>query len=124
MNSKVSLVLRLLLALIMIVFGLNKFANFLPAPEVEGAAGGYFTALMDSNTLTVVGLLEVITGLSFLTNRYVALALIINAPLAFNAVLFHASLDPANIGPAALWLIIVIVLLFANKEKYQPLLQK
>ncbi len=123
MNPKVTLLARILLAIIMLVFGVNKFANFLPPPELSEAGMAYFGAISSANVLTIVGILEIITGLAFLSGRYVALALVINAPIAFNAFLFHASLDVAGIGPSALWIVLVILLLFSNKEKYAELLK-
>ena len=123
MNSKIILVARILLAIVMLVFGVNKFANFLPPPELDGEAGAYFGALMSANVITVVAVLEILTGLAFLSGRYVALALVINAPLAFNAFLFHALLDPAGIGPSALWIVLLIVLLVGYKDKYAELLK-
>lgn len=123
MNSKIILVARILLAIVMLVFGVNKFANFLPPPELSGEAGAYFGALMSANVITIVAVLEILTGLAFISGRYVALALVINAPIAFNAFLFHASLDPAGIGPAALWMVLVIVLLIGHKDMYSELLK-
>jgi len=123
MNSKVLLVARILLAIVMLVFGVNKFANFLPPPELNEAAGAYFGAIASANVLNVIGVLEILTGLAFLSGRYVALALIINAPIAFNAFLFHASLDPAGIGPAALWMVLVIVIFIGVKDKFSEILK-
>ena len=123
MNSKVILIARLLLALVMIVFGLNKFLHFIPPPELNEAAGAYFAAISSAHLLTIVAVLEILTGLAFLTGKYVALALVINAPIAFNAVLFHLALDPGGIGAAAVWMLLVVILLFAYKEKYSALLK-
>lgn len=123
MNSKVTLIARILLAIIMLVFGVNKFANFLPPPELNEAGMAYFEAIASANVLNVIGVLEILTGLAFLSGRYVSLALIVNAPIAFNAFLFHASLDIAGIGPSALWMVLVSVLLYANKDKFTEVLK-
>ena len=42
MNAKIFMVLRILLGIFVLVFGLNKFFNFLPMPEMSGDAGAYF----------------------------------------------------------------------------------
>jgi uncharacterized membrane protein YphA (DoxX/SURF4 family) len=47
MNSKVFMVVRILLALFVLVFGLNKFFNFMPMPEMSADAGAYFGALFN-----------------------------------------------------------------------------
>ena len=123
MNPKVLLVARILVALMMITFGLNKFLEFLPPPELSGEAGAYFGAIASANVLTVVGILEIVTGLMFLTGRYMGLALIINAAIAFNALLFHLSLDPAGSGPAALWVVLLIVIFIGIKDKFAEVLK-
>ena len=123
MNPKVLLVARILLALVMIIFGANKFLEFLPPPELAGDAGAYFGALMSANVLTVVGVLEIVTGIMFLLGRYMGLALIINAPIAFNALLFHLSLDPAGSGPAAFWVVLCIVIFIGIKDKFSEILK-
>lgn len=123
MNPKVLLVARILVALMMITFGLNKFLEFLPPPELSGEAGAYFGAIASANVLTVVGILEIATGLMFLTGRYMGLALIINAAIAFNALLFHLSLDPAGSGPAALWVVLLIVIFIGIKDKFAEVMK-
>ena len=118
MNPKILLAARVLVAIMMIVFGANKFLNFLPQPELEGEAATYFGAMMSANVLTVVGILEVATGLMFISGRYLGLALVINAPIAFNALLFHVSLDPAGAGPAAFWVVLLIVIFIGIKDRF------
>ena len=119
MNPKVVLGARILVAIMMIVFGINKFAGFLPPPELTGDAAAYFGAMDSANVLAVVGILEVITGIMFLTGRYMGLALIINAPIAFNALLFHVSLDPAGSGPAAFWVVLLIIIFLGIKDQFK-----
>ena len=118
MNPKILLAARILVAIMMIVFGINKFAGFLPPPELTGDAAAYFGAMDAANVLAVVGILEVVTGLLFLTGKYMGLALVINAPIAFNALLFHVSLDPAGAGPAAFWVVLLIVIFVGIKDRF------
>ena len=73
MKSKIFLVVRLLFAIILLVFGINKFVEFLPPFELEGSALNYFTALAESKTLDLVGVVETVAGLSLLLNKYGAL---------------------------------------------------
>ena len=54
MNSKIFMILRILLGVFVLVFGLNKFLNFLPAPEgMSEAAGAYFGALMSAKVISL-----------------------------------------------------------------------
>lgn len=125
MKSKIVLGVRILLGLMLVVFGLNKFLNFLPAPEgMSEAAGTYFGSLMASKTMTLVAVVEVLAGLSMLLNKYVPLMAVILMSISVNAVLFHAVLDPGNIAPALVLLILNIVVLYGYRNHYDGLLKK
>lgn len=124
MNSKVFMVLRILLGLFVLVFGLNKFLNFIPMEAPSGDAGAYFGALMSAKTLTMVAIVEVVAGIALIFNKYGALLALILMSVSVNAVLFHASLDPENIMGALVLLILNVAVLFGYKDKYAPLLQQ
>lgn len=123
MNSKVSLVVRILLGLFVLVFGLNKFLHFIPFGEMPEDAMNYFGALSSTHTLNLVGAVEVLTGLALILNKYGALMALILMSVSVNAVLFHATLAPEGIGPALGLLILNIVVLFGYKDKYKELLR-
>ena len=123
MNSKVFMVLRILLGLFVLVFGLNKFFHFIPMDAPTGDAGAYFGALMSTKTLTLVAIVEVLAGLALIFNKYGALMAVILMSVAVNAVLFHATLDPGNIAGAAVMLILNIAVLFGYKDRYKDILR-
>ena len=122
MNSKVFMVVRILLGLFVLVFGLNKFFNFMPMPELSADAGAYFGALSNSKTLMLVALVEIVAGLALIFNKYGALLALILMSVSINAVLFHAVLDPGGIAGALVLLILNIAVLFGYKDKYKTLL--
>ncbi|MEX0290305.1 MAG: DoxX family membrane protein [Flavobacteriaceae bacterium] len=122
MNSKVFMVLRILLGLFVLVFGLNKFAHFIPMEAPTGDAGAYFGALMNSKTLILVALVEIVAGLALIFNKFGALMALILMSVSVNAVLFHATLDPGNIAGALVLLVLNIIVLFGYKDKYSELL--
>ena len=105
----VTLVARLLLALIFVVFGLNGFLHFIPQPPPTGLAGQFVGALFVSHYLVVVFVLQLLTGLLLLINRYVPLALTLLGPVIFNILLFHSFMSPAGLPMAftvtVLWLV-------------------
>ncbi|SDS05314.1 DoxX protein [Formosa sp. Hel1_31_208] len=124
MNSKVFMVLRILLGLFVLVFGLNKFMEFLPAPEgMSEDAGVYFGALVNSKTMVLVAIVEIVAGLALIFNKFGALFALILMSVSVNAVLFHAVLDPGNIAGAAVLLVLNIVVLFGYKNQYKDLLK-
>ena len=123
MNSKVFLVLRILLGLFVLVFGLNKFFQFIPMEEPTGDAGAYFGALMNTKTLLLVAIVEIVAGLALIFNKFGALMAIILMSVSVNALLFHATLDPANSTGAIILLVLNIAVLFGYKDRYQGILK-
>ncbi|WP_438426029.1 DoxX family membrane protein [Aquimarina macrocephali] len=120
--NKLILALRILLGVMLVVFGSNKFFEFMPAFEFANPdAGIFFGALANSYVLKVVGIIEVVVGLLLLTNKAVPFALVLLAPISVNIILFHATLDPANIGPGALVFLINAFLIFKYWDKYKTL---
>jgi putative oxidoreductase len=122
--DKVKLIVRILLGLMLVLFGLNKFLQFMPMPPMPEAAGVFMGALVKSGYLmVVVALVEIAAGVSLLINKYQPLALVIVFPVILNAFLFHLFLDLPGIGGAALAMAMNTFLFFANKESYKSLLK-
>ena len=121
MNAKVFMVLRILLGIFVLVFGLNKFFHFIPMAEMSEDAGAYFGALTSTKTITMVAIVEIVAGIGLIFNRYGALLALILMSVSVNAVLFHATLDPGNIYGALALLILNVVALIGYKDKYKAL---
>jgi len=95
----VSVIARLLL----VVFGLNGFLNFIPmGPMPTGLAGQFTAALFESHYITVVFTVELAAGILLLLNRYVPLALTLLAPVIVNIVLFHTFMAPSGLPLATI----------------------
>ncbi|WP_333693254.1 DoxX family membrane protein [Flavobacterium sp.] len=122
MNSRFTLLVRIILGLILILFGLNKFIQFIPAPDLPEAAAKFITSLGETGyVLQVVGILEVTIGLLLIANKWVAFALILLAPISFNILLFHLFLDIPGISGALLIIILNAILVYKLWPKYKPL---
>lgn len=122
MNSKVFMVLRIILGLFVLVFGLNKFFHFIPMGEMPADAGAYFGALASAKVITLIAIVEIVAGLALIFNKYGALLALILMSVSVNAVLFHATLAPEAIGPALVLLILNIIALYGYKDHYKGLL--
>jgi hypothetical protein len=96
-----TLIARILLGVLFLVFGLNGFLHFIPLPLPSGLAGQYMSALFVSHYLVVVFLLQVIGAALLLANRFVPLALVLLGPIVVNILLFHSLMAPAGL-PLAL----------------------
>ena len=112
-----SLVSRILLGLLFVVFGSNGFLHFLPMAMPAGTAGQFMGSLFDSHYLIFLFSLELISGLLLLFDRFVPLALVILGPILVNILLYHGLMDPKGIVPGvvvtALWFIV-----FTAHRKY------
>ncbi|PKP13997.1 MAG: DoxX protein [Bacteroidetes bacterium HGW-Bacteroidetes-3] len=122
MNSKLTMVLRIILGLLLVVFGLNKFLGFMPAMELPAPAGNLMGAMMESGYLfKLIGATEIVVGLLLLVKKWVPFALVVLAPISVNIVFFHLFLAPAGIAPAAVVALLNIVLIYANWDRYKSL---
>lgn len=123
MNSKVFMAVRILLGLFVLVFGLNKFLNFIPMEDMPEQAGAYFGALMSSKTLTLVALVEIVAGIALILNKWGALMALILMSISVCAVLFHATLDPEGIAGALVLLVLNVLVLIGYKDRYSGILR-
>lgn len=122
MNSKVSMIIRIVFALALLFFGANKLFHFMDPPPPPDEAMGYWTALTASKTMTLVAIVEIASGLALLLNKYAALMMVILMSVSVNAVLYHATMDSSNIAMALVLLALNVVMLYAYKDKYKDLL--
>ena len=117
-------VLRILLGLGMVVFGLNKFLEFMPMPEVTLEMGAWMGAIFATGfVMKMVAVIEIVTGLMFLINKYVPLSLVVLLPVMVIAFLSHLILDIGGVAGSAVFLLIIIVLMIQNKEAYKGMLK-
>ena len=115
-------IVRTLLGLLMIVFGPNKFFNFIVMEPSSLEVGETMNVFIGMGILTIVGLIEVIGGALLLANKQTGVALFFLAPIAFCAFLFHLVLDPAGIAGAAFFLVATAFLMYARKDKFLALM--
>jgi uncharacterized membrane protein YphA (DoxX/SURF4 family) len=114
--KKAALIARLLLGLIFVVFGLNGFLHFIPMPPPAGVAGQFFGAIFASHYWVVIFGLQVIGGLLLLINRFVALALVLLAPVIVNIFFFHALMASAGLPLAIVVVILWAIVALRNKQ--------
>jgi len=111
-----SLIARLLLGLIFLVFGLNGFLQFIPMPPPTGVAAQFFGALFASHYYIVIFAVQVLGGFLLLVNRFVPLALVILGPVIVNIFFFHTLMAPAGLPLAILVVILWAIVAVRNKQ--------
>ena len=124
MNSKFTSIIRILLGIVLLVFGLNKFypLPFLPAPKLPEHASEFMNSLVATGyVLPIVGVLEVLIAILLLSKKWLAFALILLAPISLNILLFHLFLDLPGIGGAILVAVLNGILIYKHWPQYRPL---
>lgn len=115
----------MLLGIMMLVFGLNGFLQFMPNPEMGQEMQTFLGAVEATGYMfPLISLVETIAGALLLANILTPVALIILFPVLFNAFLAHLVLDPASIGAAAFALLMNGILFIVYKEKYLAFMRK
>ncbi|NVO02290.1 MAG: DoxX protein [Bacteroidetes bacterium] len=119
-----NIIVRILLGISLLIFGLNKAIHFLPMPPMEGEKAQFMMALASSEYIfKIVMVMEILTGIALLVNRFVPLFLIMFVPITVNIIGFHLSFDIAGIGGAAVVTILHVYLLFVNLDHFKGFLK-
>jgi putative oxidoreductase len=120
-----TVIARILLGLIFVVFGSNAFLRFLPMPPLpQGITGEYLHAFFESGYVYAIGGLQVIGGLLVLIGRFVPLGLTILGAIIVNIWLFHILMAPELGGmvPAILVTILELFLVWQYRDAFKGLL--
>src|SRR5207237_10913163 len=90
-----TIIARVFLGLIFVVFGSNAFLRFLPMPPLpQGVTGEYLHAFFASGYVYVIGGFQFIGGLLVLVGRFVPLGLTILAAIIVTILPFHILMPP------------------------------
>jgi putative oxidoreductase len=96
-----TVIARILLGLIFVVFGSNAFLHFIPMPPLpQTLAGDYTRVFIASGYVYVIGILQVGGGLLLLIGRFVPFGLTILGAIIVNILIFHALMAPEGFPPA------------------------
>ena len=121
----VTLIARILLGLIFVVFGLNGFLNFLSmGPMPAGLAGQFIGALFVSHYLWVVAALQIAGGALMLANRFVPLALVLLGPVIVNIICYHIFLNPSGAVPAAVVTVLWFIVFYGNRQYFSGIFEQ
>jgi putative oxidoreductase len=117
-------IVRVLLGLIFLVFGLNGFLHFLSMPPMPEPATVFFTGLAAVHyLLPLLFSTQVIGGALLLSGVFVPLALALLAPVIVNIFLFHLFVAPDGIPMAVVVALCELFLLWAHRDAFAPMLR-
>ena len=110
MISKIIIIPRLLLGLALTVFGLNFFLKFMPIPAPAPEAAVFIGALAKTGVfMPFVKVVEIISGVLLVTNRFSVFALILVFPVLVGIALINFFLNP---GAILITLVLLVLHLF------------
>ena len=114
-----TLVARILLGLLFVVFGLNGFLNFLSmGPMPTGLAGQFIGALVASHYFWVVAALQIAGGVLLLVGRFVPLGLVLLGPVIVNIILYHVFMNPSGIVLPIVVVILWLIVFYAHRQYF------
>ncbi|ASZ13689.1 DoxX family protein [Chitinophaga pendula] len=125
MKKKVLFVISLLFGLMFINAGLNKFLNYMPVPKDMPESMMKLMGAISQITwlIPLVGIVEIVGGILFITNRYRALGAIIIFPVMIGILLININSAPSGLPIALTLFAINLWVIFENREKYMPLVR-
>src|SRR5213595_2101645 len=104
----VIIIVRILLGLLFVVFGLNGWFHFIPLPPRQGRAAEFIGAMIGTGYFNVILILQVVGGL---------LVVIVNI------MMFHLFMDRKGIGLALFILVLSLFLLWQYRASFAALVQ-
>ena len=120
----VTMIARILLALLFLVSGLDKLFHFFPPqPLPPGAAGKFMDALMSTKYLVFIGLCEAVGGILLIINRFVPLALTILGPVIVNILLTGTLMDHRGLVPGIVVTVLWFVVFWWHREAFAKILE-
>jgi len=125
MKNKILFVFSLLTGLMFINSGLNKFFYYMPVPkDLPRSLQNLMIAFLEIGWLMpLIGAVEILGGILFITNRFRALGALIIFPVIIGIVLTHLLAAPSGLPIAFALLAIEIWVMYENREKYLPLVK-
>jgi putative oxidoreductase len=118
------IIARVLLGLVFVVFGSNAFLHFIKMPPMQGQAGAFIGALINSGYIYVIAMLQVVGGLLLLIGaRFVPLGLTLLGPVIVNIMLYHIFLDRSGLPMACVIAILALFLLWVYRSRFPAIFQ-
>jgi len=119
-----TIIARVLLGLVFVVFGSNIFLHFIPMPpQKPSLATDFSKALMESHYMYVVGFCQIVGGLILLLGRYIPLGLTLLGPVIVNILCFHIFMNHQGWQVASVIAVLALFLLWRHRANFAGLLK-
>ena len=105
------------LALLMVVFGFNKFLGFIPVePPADPIAQQFMGAMFSTYLFKVVAIAEIIGGILLVIPKTKFIGWLMLLPIIFNIVAFHIAHDFIGNGIWLLPIVLFVAISYFNKD--------
>ncbi len=123
MKQKILTVLSVLFGLMMLNGGLNKFLNYMPAPDdlPEPMLKDFMAFMEISWLMPLIAIAEIIGGVLFMIPRTRALGALVIFPIMVGILLTHIIVEPSGLLIALVLWVVLLWAMWENREKYKPL---
>ena|SRR5690554_1516150 len=123
MKQKFLTVLSVLFGLMMLNGGLNKFFNYMPAPDdlPEPMLNDFMAFMEISWLMPLIALAEILGGVLFMIPKTRALGALIIFPVMVGILLTHIFVEPNGLLIALILWVVLLWAMWENREKYKPL---
>jgi putative oxidoreductase len=126
MRKNINKVIRIVLGLALILFGLDKFFEFLPHDHVmtDEFVAAYKGLLANKFIIPTVGVVELLSGILLVIGRWVIVAMLAMIPIVFGILGFHFAVDIQGIFLGALITLMLFYLLSLHYSKIINLIKE
>jgi hypothetical protein len=121
-----TIIVRTVLGLAFVLFGVFPFLTFLPQPPPPpGLAGDYVRVFTASHYAQVVGAMQLLSGLMLVSGKFVPLGLTILGGILFNIWAFHILMDPGlkEMAGAIIATLLWAFIFWQHRERFTGILR-
>ena len=124
-NRKVVRTVQIIFGLMLLLYGLNMFFQFMPGPQFNEAGTAYLGALFSTGFIfPVMGIVFLASGIMYVIGKFSAFASVLLLPFSLNILLFHLFLDATGILMGLSILVPNVYFILIDLEKFGSLFSK
>ena len=91
--------IRTLLGIMLVFWGINLLIELVPIPPMNDSASAFYSAMRETGyMIPAVSLVLISTGICFVANRLVTVALLMLTPVSANIFIFLSFIGPLRFG--------------------------
>src|SRR6187551_1914637 len=121
-----TMILRILLGFIYLVFGLDYFLHFIPyQPNHTGRVAAFKAGLLGVGYFyPMLKSIQIISGISLLVNQYAPFFAVVVFPISLNVFLYHTILVPSGWLMGVILIVTNLFLGYAYRKYYSGMFVK